>query len=147
MKKVRRSKKYLGVKTLSEVEFRRLTGVKRQTFLEMVKILKSEERGKKGGPRNKLGIEDRLLMALEYLREYRTYFHLSQSYDLSESAGYRTCRWVEDTLIGSGKYSLPGRKALLKSETEYAVVLVDATESAIERPKKSKAREESSSSE
>jgi hypothetical protein len=33
---------------------------------------------------------------------------------------------------------LPGRKALLKSDVEYEVVLIDATETPIERPKKSK---------
>ncbi len=35
-------------------------------------------------------------------------------------------------------FALPGRKALLKNDTEYEVVLVDASESPIERPKKSK---------
>jgi hypothetical protein len=35
-------------------------------------------------------------------------------------------------------YPLPGRKALLKSDIEYDVVLIDATETPIERPKKSK---------
>ena len=91
-----------------------------------------------GGKPNKLGIEDRLLMTLEYLREYRTYFHISRSYGISESACYRNIRWVEDTLIKDGKFSLPGRKALLKSDVEYEVVLIDATESPIERPKKNK---------
>jgi hypothetical protein len=33
---------------------------------------------------------------------------------------------------------LPGRKALVKSDVEYEVILVDATESPVERPKKSK---------
>jgi hypothetical protein len=33
---------------------------------------------------------------------------------------------------------LPGRKALLKSDMEYELVLIDATESPIERPKKNK---------
>jgi hypothetical protein len=31
---------------------------------------------------------------------------------------------------------LPGRKALLKSDMEYEVVLIDVTETPIERPKK-----------
>lgn len=136
MKKIRRSKKYQQIKKLGGKEFRRLTGVKRQTFEKMVVLLREAEAKKKGGPRNKLGIEDRLLMALEYLREYRTYFHLSQSYGLSESAGFRNCRWVEDVLIRSGEFSLPGRKALLKADTNYEVILVDASESPIERPKK-----------
>jgi hypothetical protein len=37
-----------------------------------------------------------------------------------------------------GQFSLPGKKALLKSDVEYEVVLIDATESPIERPKKNK---------
>jgi len=106
--------------------------------MEMVSILQQAEsiRMSRGGKPHRLSIEDRLLMSLEYLREYRTYFHLGKSYDLSESACYRSCRWVEDTLIKSSKFSLPGKKALLKSDVEFEVVLIDTAESPIERPKK-----------
>ncbi len=45
---------------------------------------------------------------------------------------------MEDTLIRDGTFSLPGRKAPLKRDAEYEVILVDATESPIERPQKSK---------
>lgn len=130
--------KYENIKKLSQEEFRRLTGVKSATFNEMSEVLKSAEKIKKrqGGKPNKLCVEDQLLMALEYLREYRTYFHLGKSYNLSESACYRVCRWVEDTLIKSKNFSLPGKKALLKSDTEFEVILIDAAESPIERPKK-----------
>jgi hypothetical protein len=129
--------KYKKIKRLNPEEFRRLTGVKPETFKEITEVLREEElKRKTGGNRHRLCIEDRLLMALEYLREYRTYFHLGQSYGLSESACFRVCRWVEDTLIKNGKFSLPGRKALLKSDTEYEVLLIDATESPVERPKK-----------
>lgn len=75
-------------------------------------------------------------MTLEYLREYRTYFHLGQSYGLSESACYRNCKWMEDVLIKSKEFSLPGKKSLLKNNAEFEVILIDATESPIERPKK-----------
>lgn len=120
--------------------FRRLTGIKRRTFDVMTKILCEAESSLKarGGKPNKLSIEDRLLMTLEYLREYRTYFHISRSYGISESSCYRNIRWVEDTLIKDGTFSLPGRKALLKSDVEYEIVLIDATETPIERPKKNK---------
>ena len=64
------------------------------------------------------------------------YFFISQGYGLSESACYRNIRWIEDTLIKSSVFSLPGRKVLTKSNNEYEVVLIDATESPIERPKK-----------
>ena len=33
---------------------------------------------------------------------------------------------------------LSGRKALLKSDIEYGIILVDVTESSVERPKKAK---------
>ena len=132
--------KFEQIKEESADNFRRLTGIKRTTFDVMIGILSEAEALLKaqGGKPNKLGIEDRLLMTLEYLREYRTYFHISRSYGISESACYRNISWVENTLIKSGKFSLPGRKALLRSDVEYEVVLIDATESPIERPKKNK---------
>ena len=137
-------KKYKKIKKLEATEFRRLTGVKPETFLEMVSILRQEEsiRMSRGGNPHRLSIDDRLLMALEYLREYRAYFHLGKSYDLSESACYRSCRWVEDTLVKSSVFSLPGKKALLKSDVEFEVVLIDAAESPIERPKKKSSSQE-----
>jgi hypothetical protein len=130
--------KYEAVSKLSPIEFRRLTGVQKTTFQEMISVVKDAENKKvsrRGKPPH-LSTEDRLLMTLEYLREYRTYFHLGQSYGLSESACYRNCRWIEDTLIKSKTFSLPGKKALLRSNTEFKIVLIDATETPIERPKK-----------
>ena len=115
-------------------------GVKKDTFYKMVSILQEAEVKKKarGGRKNKLIIENRLLMALEYIREYRTYFHVSQSYGVSESTAYDTIKWIEDTLIKHPDFALPGRKALLRSDMEYEIVLIDATETPIERPKKDK---------
>jgi hypothetical protein len=128
------------IKELRDEGFRRLTGIKKHTFLKMVDILRQADGVKKskGGRNNKVSIEDRLLMTLEYLREYRTYFHIGRSYGISESSAYKAVKWVEDTLIKHPDFALPGRKALLKSDIDYEVVLVDATESPIERPKKSK---------
>lgn len=104
----------------------------------MVDILAGADQAKKakGGRVSKLCVEDRLLMALEYLREYRTYFHIGRNYGVSESNAYKICRWVEDTLIKHPSFALPGRKALLKSDTQFEVILVDASESPVERPKK-----------
>lgn len=132
--------KYPQIKGLEEEQFRRLTGIKRTTFEKMVGILTEADVKKKskGGRKNKLSIPDQLLITLEYLREYRTYFHISKSYGLSESSAYKTIKWVEDTLIKHPDFALPGRKALLKSEMDYEIILVDATETPIERPKKNK---------
>ena len=130
--------KYENIKPYSNTKFRRVTGVKQATFDKMVEILQpaEAERRSKGGPKPSLPIEEQLLAALEYLREYRTYLHIAVSYGLSESQIFRIIKWVEDTLIKDGTFSLPGRKALLKSDIEFEVILIDDTETPIERPKK-----------
>ena len=124
----------------SNPKFRRIPGVKRATFEKMVEILRKGyvEKHRRRGRTPKLSMEDLLLATLEYLREYRTYAHIAASYGIAESNIYRGIKWVEYTLIRDGTFSLPGRKALLKTDMEYEVILVDATESPIERPKKSK---------
>jgi hypothetical protein len=68
----------------------------------------------------------------------KTYAHVAASYRVCESSIFRIIKWVENTLIKDDSFALPGRKALLKSDMDYEVVLIDATESPIERPKKSK---------
>ncbi len=47
----------------------------------------------------------------------------------------RTVRRIEDILIGSGKFSLPGKKQLLEGNS-IKYTIVDVTEREIERPKK-----------
>ena len=131
--------RYEKLKELRCEQFRRLTGVKKATFEKMVIILREakDRMRSKGGRRSKLSIEDMLLLTLEYLREYRTYFHIGNSYGISESTAFNTIRFVEDTLIKHKDFALPGRKVLLKSDVEYEVILIDATESPVQRPKKS----------
>jgi hypothetical protein len=67
--------------------FRRLTEVKKETFKKMIEIVKEAHRVKKarGGRKNKLSVEEMVLVTLEYLREYRTYFHIGESHGISES--------------------------------------------------------------
>jgi len=132
--------KYDQVQGLADEKFRRLMGIERATFNKMVEILRTTDGQKKarGGRKNKLSIENQLLMTLEYLREYRTYFHVGQSYGIRESSAYKAIKWIEDTLIKHPDFALPGRKALLKSDQEYEVICIDVAESPIERPKKNK---------
>ena len=40
--------------------------------------------------------------------------------------------------LKDGTFSLPGKKELLKSDAEYEIILIDATETPIERPQKNK---------
>lgn len=130
--------KYDSIESLSDGDFRRLAGVEKSTFVLMLEVLKPLELAKRarGGKQPRLSLPDRLLMCLEYLREYRTYFHLGQSYGVSEAQCYKICRWIEEALIKDKRFHLPGKKALIKPDADYATVLVDATESPVERPKK-----------
>ena len=132
--------KYENIKSYSEEQFRRITGVKRTTFEKMLEILlpKHKEKLAEGGRKPKLSLEEMLLAALEYWREYRTYAHIAASYGIHESNMHRQIKWVEDVLIKDGTFSLPGKKALLKSGTAYEVVLIDVTETPVERPKRGK---------
>ena len=77
---------YEKTKELKAEEFRRLTGVKPKTFEKMAEIVKEANRIKKaqGGRKNKLSVENMILMTVEYLREYRTYFHIA-SLKITES--------------------------------------------------------------
>lgn len=81
-------------------------------------------------------MEDQVLMTLEYWREYRTYFHIGQSWGVNESTAYRIIRKIEDTLMTARTFSLPGKKKLQRSDYQIEVVVVDVTETPIERPKK-----------
>ncbi|KJV54177.1 DDE superendonuclease family protein [Orientia tsutsugamushi str. Gilliam] len=128
------------IKELKDEKFRRLTGVRKGTFSKMVDILRKADclKKSKGGRKNKLNLEEQLLMVLEYLREYRTYFHICQNYGISESSAYKAVKWVEDTLVKHLNFALTGRKAIMKSDMNYEVVLIDDTETPIERHKKTK---------
>ncbi len=128
--------RYEDIKDWKEQDFKRLTGVKYKTFEKMLVVL-DQELSSFGRP-PKLNRADQLLMTLMYWREYRTQFHIAGSYGISEATVCRTINKVEDALVHSGKFHLPSKKVLQPSDTIIEVVLVDASEQPIERPKKSK---------
>ena len=128
---------YEDIKEKNASDFKRLTGVKKKTFYLMIEVLKEAESLKKlmGRP-PKLSIEDQLLLSLCYWREYRTQFHIAASYGIHESSVNRIIRSVENKLTGSNKFKLPKKREVQKKD--WIVVLLDAADIPIERPKKSK---------
>ena len=128
--------KYETIEHLKDTDFKRLTGVQRETFNQMLKVVETGLR--EFGRPTKLRRADQLLMTLMYWREYRTEFHIGQSYGISEATVCRTIHKVENALVRSGKFRLPGKKTLQASDTVFEVVLVDVSEQPIERPKKAK---------
>lgn len=136
--------KWDNLKNLTTNKFRRLIGVKKSTFNEMVKVFEASStlsnhkyKGKKRGPKPKLIVEDQVLVMLMYYREYRTYFHTAHSFGISESQCWRIVINTEEVLIQSGLFTVPGKKVLL-SEDEIEGIVIDATESEVERPQKNK---------
>jgi len=131
--------KYANISKLSDKNFKRRTGIQRVTFNKMHELVcKSEEKRKKlSGRPQKLSYQDQILMTLEYLREYRTYFHVAHDYGISESNCYKIIKKIENILIKSKEFSLPKRLQTF-SENEIEVVLIDVTETPVERPKKSR---------
>jgi hypothetical protein len=73
-----------------------------------------------------------------FRREYRTLFHLGRDWNLHESNVSRLVRHIEDILIKSEEFALPGKKRLLADDSiEYTII--DVTEPEIERSKKNSA--------
>ncbi len=131
---------YENLKGMSSKAFKRYSGVKPETFETMLEALSKAERDKKKlrcSPA--LCLEDQLLLALTYWREYRTQFHIAASYSIHESTANRIITKVEEVLAASGHFALPKRQAPQAAEHELVVVVVDSTETPIERPKKSSA--------
>ncbi len=131
---------YEQIKDLRSADFKRYCGVEPETFHRMVELVSNrltKKRRKPGRP-PKLSVQDQVLLTLEYWREYRTLFHLSQSWGLHESNVCRIIRRVEDILTRSRAFKLPGKKVLQPADHEIEFVVVDVAETPVERPKKSK---------
>lgn len=131
--------KYDRLQKLKPTEFKRLVGVKKETFAEMLEACEAHHTEKKqhGGKPNSLSVATQLLVMLEYYREYRSMAHMAFDYKVSESTISRVIQEMESVLIKSGKFSLPGKKALYQDEgVELEYIVVDATECPVQRPKK-----------
>jgi hypothetical protein len=131
-----KNQSYLNLKPS---HFQRRFGIKIQTLKAMVNAwenFKSENQKDRRGRRTILTLEEQVLVALEYWREYRTYFHIGTSWGVSESTICRIVTDIESTLMKTGKFRIPGKKALLKDSDYPEIVVMDVTETAIERHKK-----------
>lgn len=129
--------RYEKAAKLSDKDFKQIIGVKKETFEAMLGILHEAyaEKHKRRGRHSKLTIEDQLFLSLKYWRQYVTQKELAFEFEVGEATAHDVIVWVENTLVKSGEFSLPSKKALCE-DVEIEVVLVDATESPVERPKK-----------
>jgi|CXWL01.1.fsa_nt_gi hypothetical protein len=134
--------KWLSISALQGKKFRRYTGIHRRVFDEMVECVRSSKAHKRKHPSkgasSPLSIEDQVLLTVMYWREYRSQEHLAVDFGVDQSTVSRTIRGSENILIKSGQFSIPGRKSLTSKDGQYEVVIVDVTETPVERPKKNK---------
>ncbi|MCC9797515.1 transposase family protein, partial [Streptococcus agalactiae] len=95
---------YEASKQLTDVRFKRLVGVQRTTFEEMLAVLNTayQRIHAKGGRTPKLILEDLLMYTLQYMREYRTSEQIAADFGSHESNLIRRSQWVESTLMQSG---------------------------------------------
>ena len=132
---------YTKIQKLNSQDFKRFTGVHKSTFQLMLKAWqKYHITQSNAGRPTKLNRPDQLLVALQYWREYRTYFHIAQDWEISEATVCRIIRRVETALMQSGRFRIPGKKHLVKGFKTLDVILIDVTETPIERPKKRQKR-------
>ena len=125
---------------LDDNEYQALFGVHKPTFETMLAILEEafERLHKQGGRPAYLSPLDRLVITLGYYREYRTMAHIAFDYGTVKGRISDTVKWVENTLLRDGAFSLPSKRELSKSDTEIEVIIVDVTDQETERPQKNK---------
>ena len=123
---------------LDKQQYKQIFGITSTVFQQMHEELVRayETLHARGGKPPKLSVLDKLVIALMYWREYRTYRHIAWDYGVSKSAIGNAVIWVEDTLIKSGLFALLSKRFMQKSNSDVEVVLIDVTEQAIERPKR-----------
>lgn len=128
---------YEQIKDLKPDDFKRACGVHPQTFDTMLHVLRENVQKKiKPGRPAKLSLANQLCMTRQDWREYRPYFHLGLSWGVTESVVCRTVQRMENLLIKSKEFHLPGKKTVHAGGTQFEVIVVDVAESPIERPQK-----------
>ena len=137
--------RWRNIRHLQADAFKRLVGVNRDTFENMVSevnrvstVSKHKVSGRKRGPKPTLSIRDQVLMLLMYYREYRTFFHIASGYRISESQCWKIIIRVEQILIKSSLFHLPGKKKLTTDNKQWEEVVIDVAEHSVERPKKNR---------
>ena len=125
---------------MPDEQFKRIIGTTKPVFETMLEILQAAyvQLHRSGGKPPKLMPPDKLLIALQYYREYRTMEHIALDFGVAKSSVCRSIVWVEETLSADGRFQLPGKEGLQNGDSSTPTVAVDVTEHPVERPKKSR---------
>jgi len=124
------------ISKLDAGSYQTLFGVKKDTFELMLSVLQAgfKDLHKRGGKPTKLTVLDKLVILLDYYKNYRPFDRIAFDYGVGKSAICKSVAWAESVLIKDKRFQLPNKKEL--RTTNFEVILVDCTESPIQRPKK-----------
>ena len=127
------------IANLKAEKYQELFGVNQTTFEVMLEVLETDYRKKhqRGGRPPKLSVPDKLIIMLQYYKEYRAMECVAFDYGVSKSTICDAIHWAEETLIADGRFHLPSKRELLNNQS-IEVVIMDVTECETERPKKNK---------
>lgn len=128
---------YSRIKDNNEADFTRKTGMSLAKFEELLGLIKakialeqSENKMKMRGRKSGLTIENQLLLALYYMRDYTTQLKLGDTFGVSESYCCKIYNKMAVYMISVLK--LPTKTSLKTSDLKQ--VIIDVTEQQIERP-------------
>ena len=81
----------------------------------------------------------KLITSTKHIKKHnRTMTTIAFDYGVSKSRISDAVKWVEQTLLREGTFSLPSKRQLLKADSTIAIALVDVTECETQRPQKNK---------
>ena len=134
------------LESLEERKYQKLFGIHKETFDKMLSVLEEahnkhqayKEEHRVGGRPARLSVLDKLIIMVGYYYDYRTMTNIAFDYGVSKSRICDAVKWVEQTLLKEGTFSLPSKRHLLKADSTIGIALIDVTECETERPKKNK---------
>lgn len=122
-------------------KYKEIFGIEKYIFdrlLRLLEIADTFQRKSNADRKSSISVLDKLVIALQYLREYRTYRHMALDYNVGKSTIGEAVIWVESTVIASGLCNLKSARELRENNSKIKIAIVDVTEQEIERPKRGK---------
>ena len=127
------------IKKMATNNYKGIFGIEKYVFdriLRLLEVADTYQRKSNAGRKAQLSVLDKLVITLQYWREYRTYRHIAFDYDVGKSTIGEAIIWVENTIIASGFCNLKSARELRENTSKIKIAIVDVTEQEIERPKK-----------
>jgi hypothetical protein len=120
-------------------KYKEIFGVEKYIFDRLLRLLEVSDtfqRKSTAGRKPQISVLDKLVMTLQYWREYRTYRHIAFDYGVGKSTIGDAVIWVENTVIKSGFCNLKSTRELRENNSKIKIAIIDVTEQEIERPKR-----------